>query len=81
MTPHETYEDDIALALRRLERAKAALTKAIATYPTPVSGCDAQFNRLLSDRTRVASALQALYRRPFIPTPRVLEVGAEPETP
>lgn len=59
-------------------RAKAALLDAradldaeISEYPTPISGCDAQYNHLLAERRRVHAALQALDADIHIPTPRV----------
>lgn len=58
-------------------RARAALCEAAAdldtqihAYPTPVSGCDAQYNHLLAERRRVRSALHALDAPVHIPTPR-----------
>ena len=58
-------------------RARAALSDAAADldaeihdYPTPVSGCDAQYNHLLAERRRVRRALEALDADVHIPTPR-----------
>lgn len=58
-------------------RARAALLAAAAEldaeihgYPTPVSGCDAQYNHLLAERRRVRHALEALDEPVHIPTPR-----------
>ena len=58
-------------------RARAALTDAraeldaeIRNYPTPISGCDAQYNHLLAERRRVHAALEALDADIHIPTPR-----------
>lgn len=53
-----------------LTSAKLRLTEEIAAYPTPVSGCDAQYNHLLAERKRIANALVALANEVFIPTPR-----------
>lgn len=61
------------LALEELQTARANLLGEIAEYPTPISGCDAQFNHLLSDRTRISKAIQALESSPFVPTPRILD--------
>ena len=55
-----SYEDRLAVALSELHAAHPLLNAEVAAYPTPISGCDVQFNRLLSDRTRIANALQAL---------------------
>lgn len=67
------YEDAIESARRELARAQELLIAEIAAYPTPISGCDAQYIRLISDRTRIASSLRDLDSQPFVATPRVLE--------
>ncbi|MEO1330284.1 MAG: hypothetical protein AAFW46_11530 [Pseudomonadota bacterium] len=64
------YEDLLEGAATALTEARDALAREISAYPTPISGCDAQFNRLLSDRRRIVDALRALDAAPFIPTPR-----------
>jgi hypothetical protein len=58
-------------------RARAALAEAAAEldaeihgYPTPVAGCDAQYNHLLAERCRIRAALRALEAHVHIPTPR-----------
>lgn len=53
-----------------LTEAAARLDAEIHTYPTPVSGCDAQYNHLLAERRRVRRALDALDAPVHIPTPR-----------
>lgn len=50
--------------------ARAELDTEIRTYPTPISGCDAQHNFLLAERRRVHTALKALEAEVHIPTPR-----------
>jgi len=67
------YEDAVEAARRELARAQELLLEEIAEYPTPISGCDAQYIRLISDRTRIASSLRDLDAQPFVATPRVLE--------
>ncbi|MEM7443526.1 MAG: hypothetical protein AAF414_09385 [Pseudomonadota bacterium] len=76
----ETYEVALGDAASKLERARELLMAEIADYPTPISGCDAQFNRLLSDRARVSNAIKALKDMPFVPTPRALERGVRLES-
>jgi len=71
-----SYQAALTLALQELQTARKCLRSEIAEYPTPISGCDEQFNRLLSDRTRIANAIQALESSPFVPTPRMLEPSA-----
>ncbi len=53
-----------------LHRAGAELDAEIRAYPTPVAGCDAQYNHLLAERRRVRFALGALAAEIRIPTPR-----------
>ena len=76
----EPYEIAIEAAMQELEQARAKLNAQISSYPSPISGCDAQFNRLLSDRTRISKALSALSSEPFVATPRVLTPGAVSES-
>jgi chromosome segregation ATPase len=45
-----------------LEQQKEAIRTEIANYPPPIAGCDAQFNYLLEERTRVNRALNRLNR-------------------
>lgn len=75
MTP-EPYDVAIENAAAALREAKRRLLANIAAYPTPISGCDAQYVALMADRTRVIAALQALETEPFVATPRMLEPGA-----
>ena len=74
------YESRVSEAEAQLHAARDALNADIASYPTPVSGCDVQFNRLLSDRTRILRAIQALNDMPFVATPRIAEPGARVES-
>ena len=57
-------------ARRHLAEARDALDAEIRAYPTPVSGCDAQYNHLLAERRRAHEALQVLDSEIHIPTPR-----------
>ena len=50
--------------------ARTELDEEIRSYPTPISGCDAQYNYLLAERRRVHAALEALDADIHIPTPR-----------
>jgi hypothetical protein len=51
-------------ALRRIRehllRLKAPIDRQIREYPTPIAGCDAQFNYLLDERRRLAHNLNRL---------------------
>jgi hypothetical protein len=42
----------------RLEAEKRRLYEAIRTYPTPIAGCDQQFNHLLAEQARVSAELE-----------------------
>ncbi|WP_116133114.1 hypothetical protein [Tropicimonas sp. IMCC34043] len=68
MTPD--ISDFIALAKAELKAAGRQIADEISGYPTPIAGCDAQFNHLLAQRNRVNAALQALDADPHVPTPR-----------
>ena len=50
--------------------ARDALDVEIRQYPTPISGCDAQYNHLLAERRRAHEALRVLDAEIHIPTPR-----------
>ena len=67
------YEAEIEAAKAALNRAKERLQDEISDYPQPISGCDAQYIRLISDRTRLAGCLRVLDDQPFVATPRMLE--------
>jgi hypothetical protein len=60
----------IEAARRHLMAARAAIDAEIHDYPTPVAGCDAQYNHLLAERRRILAALRALEAEVHIPTPR-----------
>jgi len=72
------YEVALKSALSELRKAQRLLAKEINGYPTPISGCDAQFNRLLSDRARITNTLRSINSQPFIPTSR--DVGSATTT-
>ncbi|SHH29895.1 hypothetical protein [Marivita hallyeonensis] len=65
-----SIETAIAEARASLRSARQILIEEIRAYPTPISGCDAQFNHLLALRRRVSDALDALDAEVFVPTPR-----------
>lgn len=60
----------LARARAALTDARAELDQEISGYPTPISGCDAQYNHLLAERRRVHAATEALDADIHIPTPR-----------
>ena len=67
----QTPASIIRSASRDLATARDALDAEIREYPTPISGCDAQYNHLLAERRRAHEALQVLESDIHIPTPRV----------
>ena len=67
----ETYAECVIAARAELRAARHLLSAEISAYPTPISGCDAQFNHLLAERTRVTDALSQLDASIFVPTPRM----------
>lgn len=75
-----SHEPMLADALGCLKDAQKALFAEISGYPTPISGCDAQFNHLLSERHKIGEALVALGSTPFVATPRTPEQGARVES-
>lgn len=76
----QPYETALGDALSTLQAAHNLLLEEISVYPSPISGCDARFNHLLSDRARVSNAICALQSRPFVATPRMMESGAISES-
>lgn len=64
------FEDAIQTAQNQLQYARTAINAEIFDYPTPISGCDAQFNHLLAERQKVLEALRVLHDVFFVPTPR-----------
>lgn len=64
------FEEAIKIAKSELLLAREAIIDEISDYPTPISGCDAQFNHLLAERHRVLEALRVLDGSVFVPTPR-----------
>ncbi len=66
----QTPAGSIQTARQHLATARDALDAEIREYPTPISGCDAQYNHLLAERRRAHEALQVLESEIHIPTPR-----------
>ncbi len=66
----KTPADHVTDAKASLLSAKQELADQIANYPSPIAGCDAQFNHLLAERRRIDAALTALGAEIHIPTPR-----------
>lgn len=76
----ESFSVCLTIAEQELRLAKTLLQAEISDYPTPISGCDAQFNHLLAERQKVTAALEALGQVPFVPTPRQPSPSARVES-
>ena len=64
------FQNCILAAKTELAEARKLIQAQISNYPTPISGCDAQFNHLLAERQKVLSAINSLEEVVFVPTPR-----------
>ena len=64
------FQNCILAARSELAEARKLIQAQISNYPTPISGCDAQFNHLLAERQKVLSAINSLDEAVFVPTPR-----------
>ena len=74
------YETALSQAMDKLREADALLRAELQAYPTPVSGCDAQYSHLIGLRGAISQALGALEAPPFVASPRTLEEGAGVES-
>ena len=63
-------EDCLIVAKAELRMAQQMIRDEIRDYPTPVSGCDAQFNHLIGLHAALSDALSALEEPRFVATPR-----------
>lgn len=75
-----SYSPHLTRATAELHAARDALQAEIQAYPTPISGCDAQYNHLIGLRGSIAEALSALAAPQFVATPRTPEPGAGVES-
>ena len=64
------FQNCILSAKSELAEARKLIQAQISNYPTPIAGCDAQFNHLLAERQKVLSAINSLDEAVFVPTPR-----------
>ena len=76
----QEFQDFILIARTELECARQNLQTEIQNYPTPISGCDAQVNFLLAERSKVQNALRELGADIFVPTPRIPNAGDQVES-
>ena len=75
-----TYETHLTRSVADLKAAEALISEELRAYPTPVSGCDAQYNHLLGMRNAIGAALRSLGGPEFVATPRTPVEGAEVES-
>ncbi len=66
----ELFTSQILAAQKALQNASQLLSDELRAYPTPVSGCDAQYNFMIGERNRVRAALDQLEQPVFVATPR-----------
>ncbi|MDD9922789.1 MAG: hypothetical protein OXQ92_11005 [Boseongicola sp.] len=67
------YETHLSEARSSLAAAVESIQREIQDYPTPISGCDAQYNYLIGLRGSVSESLRALEAPRFVATPRTPE--------
>ncbi len=75
-----SYQDCMTVARAELEIAKHLIQDELRSYPTPVSGCDAQYNHLIGLRGSISEALRVLEQPHFVTTPRTPEPEAGVES-
>ena len=74
------FESRIDDASNALAEARALLDAELRAYPTPISGCDAQYNYLVGMRASVSDALRLVETPRFVATPRTPEPAAGVES-
>ena len=74
------FADRISNARMQLSEARALIQDELRAYPTPISGCDAQYNHLIGLRGSISDALRALEAPRFVATPRTPNPGAGVES-
>ncbi len=65
-----TYEDNLLQAETALDKAYKLIQDEIRNYPTPISGCDAQYNHLIGMRGSIREARTVIKSPRFVATPR-----------
>ena len=71
-----THQECLTVARAELRMALNLIADEIRNYPTPISGCDAQYNYLIGQRGAVSAALRDLRAPHFVATPRTPHPGA-----
>ena len=75
-----SYTEHVVAAEKQLRLAIKSISQELADYPTPISGCDVQYNHLLAQRAKLELVLHAFDKEIFVATPRQLNQGDEIET-
>ncbi len=75
-----TPDDCLTVAKAELKMARQLVQDEIRDYPTPISGCDAQYNHLIGLRGSISEALRALEAPRFVATPRTPHPSAGVES-
>ncbi len=75
-----SYEHNLKRSIHELKRAFDLIQDEMRAYPTPISGCDAQYNYLVGLRGSVSDALRALEGPRFVATPRTPDSQAGVES-
>lgn len=75
-----THDKLLARAMSDLHRARTLIQDELRAYPTPVSGCDAQYNHLIGLRASIGEALHNLAAPQFVATPRTPSPGVGVES-
>ena len=53
-------KEDIIIEKQEITARLDAIYEQIKTYPTPIAGCDEQFNYLLEERNRLREMIEQL---------------------
>ena len=53
-------KEDIMIEKQEITARLDAIYEQIKTYPTPIAGCDEQFNYLLEERNRLREMIEQL---------------------
>ena len=75
-----SYQKCLDHAAAELDMARNLISDELRAYPTPISGCDAQYNHLIGVRNAVTEALEALKTPHFVATPRTPSPGVGVES-
>ena len=75
-----TYDTCLQRAVQELETARQLIQDELRDYPTPLSGCDAQYSHLIGLRGSITDALRSLDAPQFVASPRTQSPGSGVES-